>query len=90
MNRPKNLAQGIEEDSRGNPMMVIVDSPDIKRHKTQQDHKDDEAVVRIHQLERTGQASWDHNDAGDNDQLAEEPSLSMIVRYRGGSMNTYL
>lgn len=53
------------------------------------DHKDDEAVVRIHQLERTGQASWDHNDPGDNDQLADEPSLSMIVRQRGAPMNTY-
>jgi hypothetical protein len=34
MNKPKALGQGIEEDSRGIPMMVIVDSPDIKEHKT--------------------------------------------------------
>jgi hypothetical protein len=33
MNRPKTLAQGVEEDSRGIPMMVIVGSPDIKGHK---------------------------------------------------------
>ena len=62
MNRQNiNPMQG--ESSRDSPMMVIVGSPNIKGEKIQE-HKEDETVVRIHQLERTGQVSWDPNDHG--------------------------
>jgi hypothetical protein len=66
-------------------MMVIIDSPEIKEHKIL-DNKDDEAVVRIHQLERTGQASWDPNDpcvGGNYDAMPEEPSISAIIKPSG-------
>ena len=46
-------------------------------------------MVRIHQLERTGQASWDHNDPAENDHIVEEPSLSVILR-PSRPVNAYL
>ncbi len=65
-------------------MMVIVDSPPT--HLKDQQAKE-EAVVCIHQLERTGQASWDQNDPvvmmmcqEDPMEEEEEPSISMIAK----------
>ena len=65
-------------------MMVIVDSPPPHFKNIDQQAKE-ETVVCLHQLERTGQVSWDQNDpvvmmCQDQLEEEEEPSISMIAK----------